>query len=178
MILPKGEGVAVTCCLDIHGLRHIGLHVDEHLSLSLCLLSLGSRFLFLHGPRGLIHFLFFLDKVVLIFIIDIDLGGSIVLPDVMKLKLAADHLRNHVPQLIRVIQDICLAGALRGRHGLPDMWLRVIGIQDNRDDKWGWLRGRGRLHDYLWLLDNRWLRIEMLGGWHRLGLRWYVDLLL
>jgi hypothetical protein len=73
LALPEGEWVVVPCWLDVESLGHIGLHIDEHLSLGLGLLSLSSCLLLLHGARSLIQFLFlFLLEILLILIINVD----------------------------------------------------------------------------------------------------------
>ena len=73
LALPEGEGVVVPSWLDVECLSHIRLHIDEHLSLSLGLLSLSACLLLLHGARSLIQFLFlFLLEILLILIINAD----------------------------------------------------------------------------------------------------------
>ena len=95
MAFPEGEGVAVACRLEVHGLCHIGLYIDEHLSLGLSLFGFSSGFFLLHGTGGLIHFLLLLYKVIFIFILYVDSSSPTTtpaLPDVMQLQLTAHHL--------------------------------------------------------------------------------------
>ena len=81
--LSKREWVAIPCSLNVHCLSHVRLHIDEHLSLDLGLFSLGLRLFLLHGPRGLIQLLFLLDEILLVLILDLDLG-CIGLADVVQ----------------------------------------------------------------------------------------------
>ena len=73
LALPEGEWVVVPSWLDVESLGHIGLHIDEHLSLGLGLLSLSACLLLLHGAGSLVQFLFLLLlEILLILIINVD----------------------------------------------------------------------------------------------------------
>jgi hypothetical protein len=73
LTLLKGERVVVSSWLDVESLGHIRLHIDEHLSLGLGLLSFSACLLLLHGARSLVQFLFlFLLEILIILIINVD----------------------------------------------------------------------------------------------------------
>ena len=69
LALPEGERVVVPSWLDVESLSHIRLHINEHLSLGLGLLSLGACLLLLNGARSLVQFLFLLLLEILIILI-------------------------------------------------------------------------------------------------------------
>jgi hypothetical protein len=85
LALPEGERVVVSSWLDVESLSNIGLHIDEHLSFGLSLLSLGACLFLLHGSGSLIQFLFLLLlEIIVILIVYMDFG-LIPLTDVMEL---------------------------------------------------------------------------------------------
>ena len=84
LALPEGERVVVPSWLDVQCLSHIGLHINEHLSLGLSLLSLGACLLLLHGAGSLIQLLFLLLLLLEILLIYAHFG-LIPLADVVEL---------------------------------------------------------------------------------------------
>ena len=156
------EGIRVASMrIHVKCLCHIRLNIDKHLSLGLLLLHFKLSLLLQDTPASLVKLLIIrlraIFEIIFILVI-IDFNPSLVaFPDVMQLQLTWYHLRNHVSQLIGVVQEVrmltweCL--------GLAYFGLVVI-ADDYRDDQ----RLRlllGRLLDYdLWLLDDLGLLVD------------------
>lgn len=77
--------------VHVQSLSHIGLHIDEHLSLGLLLFSLDSCLFLVYSPASLVKLFIGLRglsfKIVLILIVIFNLDASVVagLPYVMEL---------------------------------------------------------------------------------------------
>jgi hypothetical protein len=149
--------------VHVQSLSHIGLHIDEHLSLGLLLFSLDSCLFLVYSPASLVKLFIGLRglsfKIVLILIVIFNLDAFVVacLPYVMKLQLARHDLRDHITQLIRIVQEIATVAG----HGLGLAHFCLVIVAD---DYWDYQR---------WLLGGRWLRLLH----YYLGLLNYLRLL-
>lgn len=108
-LAEEGEGVRVALRRHVQSLLNVGLHIDEHLSLDLLLLSLSLSLLFLHRARSLIHLITLsVLEILRVLIICSDVNSVVVSSDVVHLQLTGDDLRDQVSQLVRVVQDVVI----------------------------------------------------------------------